>query len=142
MPIERIIVGVDGSPGAAKALELTVELARATGAEVVAVHAFEPLALIGKVEPPLDFPKIKHETEALLRDEWCRPLADAGVDFRSVVIDADPVGALVDTTEAEDGDLVIVGTRGLGKARALVLGSVASKLPSKSRVPVTIVPPD
>lgn len=140
MGIERIVVGVDGSTGSSRAMALAVELAEATGAEVVAVHAFEPLALIGKVEPPLDFAKIKRETEAVLRDEWCRPLTEAGVDFRAVVLDADPVGALVDTIEQEDGDLVVVGTRGLGKAKALVLGSVAEKLPSRSPVPVTIVP--
>lgn len=141
MPIDRIVVGVDGSDGAARAVSLTAELAEATGAEVVAVHAFEPLALIGKVEPPLDFPKIKHETEAMLRDDWCRPLADAGVGYRTVVVDADPIGALLDVVAAERGDLIVVGTRGLGKAKAMVLGSVAGKLPSRSPVPVTIVPP-
>jgi nucleotide-binding universal stress UspA family protein len=140
MAIERIVVGVDGSTGSARALALVAELATATGASVVAVHAFEPLALIGKVEPPLDFPKIKRETESLLRDEWCRVLSEAGVEFRGVVVDADPVSALIGTVEAEHADLVVVGTRGLGKAKALVLGSVAGKLPSRSPVPVTIVP--
>ena len=142
MPIERIIVGVDGSAGASKALELTAELADACGAEVVAVHAFEPLALVGKIEPPLDFVKIKHDTEALLRDEWCRPLADAGVDYRTTVVEDDPVGALIDTAKAQDGDLIVVGTRGVGGVRGLMVGSVANKLPHKSHVPVTIVPPD
>jgi nucleotide-binding universal stress UspA family protein len=56
------------------------------------------------------------------------------------VVDADPVSALIGTVEAEHADLVVVGTRGLGKAKALVLGSVAGKLPSRSPVPVTIVP--
>jgi nucleotide-binding universal stress UspA family protein len=142
MAIKRIIVGVDGSAGSAKALSLTAELAAATGAEVVAVHAFEPLALVGKIEPPLDFVKIKHETEEILRTEWCAPLAGADVPFRTVVVEEDPVHALVDTAKAEGGDLIVVGTRGLGSVRGAVLGSVANKLPHKAHVPVVIVPPE
>ena len=142
MPIKRIVVGVDGSEGAAKALALTAELAAATGAEVVAVHAFEPLALVGKIEPPLDFVKIKHDTEELLRSEWCEPLSQAGVPFRAVVVEEDPVGALIDTAKAENGDLIVVGTRGIGGVRGVVLGSVANKLPHKAHVPVVIVPPE
>jgi nucleotide-binding universal stress UspA family protein len=142
MPIQRIIVGVDGSEGSARAVAFAAELAAPAGAEVVAVHAFEPLALIGKIEPPLDFVKIKHETEDLLRDTWCQPLHDAGVAFRALVVEGDPVHALVDAAKTEDADLIVVGTRGIGGVRGMVVGSVAGKLPHKSGVPVTIVPPD
>lgn len=141
MPITRIVVGVDGSDGSGKAVALTCEIAAATGAEVVAVHAFEPLSYVGKIEPPLDFPKIKHDTEQLLRDEWCKPLVDAGVPFRAVVVEVDPVHALIETAKAEGADMIVVGTRGIGGVKGMVLGSVASKLPSRSPVPVTIVPP-
>lgn len=141
MPITRIVVGVDGSEGSAKAVALACELAAATGAEVVAVHAFEPLSYVGKIEPPLDFPKIKQQTEELLRTEWCRPFEEAGLAYRTLVVDDDPVHALVYAATNEAADMIVVGTRGIGGVRGMVVGSVASKLPSTSPVPVTIVPP-
>jgi nucleotide-binding universal stress UspA family protein len=139
--IERIIIGVDGSEGSGRGMAVCIDLAGPLGAEVIVVHAFEPLSYVGKVEPPLDFARIKLETEQLLRDEWCSPFADAGIPFRTSVVDADPVHALTDTAAAEQADLIVVGTRGIGGVRGKVLGSVASKLPQHSKVPVVIVPP-
>ena len=45
-PIRRIVVGVDGSDGAARAVAWSARLARATGAEVVAAHAIESPAFL------------------------------------------------------------------------------------------------
>jgi nucleotide-binding universal stress UspA family protein len=139
--IDRIVVGVDGSEGSSDAVLFCADLASAVGAEVVAVHAFEPLALLGKVEPPVDFAAVKDQIGTLLHDDWCQPLAERGVAFRIAVVEDDPVTAMVDAAQAEGADLVVVGTRGLGGVKGLVLGSVATKLPHRCPVPVTIIPP-
>lgn len=140
MTVQRIVVGTDGSEGASTALELAAGLAVQLGAGLVVVHAFEPLAHLGKVEPPIDFARLRREMETALRERWCRTLTARGLAFESRVVDADPVTALVDAAAQEEADLLVVGTRGLGGFHGLLLGSVTTKLLQRSRRPVVVVP--
>ncbi|MGD9754473.1 MAG: universal stress protein, partial [Acidimicrobiia bacterium] len=78
MSVRRIVVGVDGSDNAAAAVRWTAALAVQLGAEVVAVHAFEPLALLGEVPPPVDFAALRAAAEEDLQQRWCEPLHAAG----------------------------------------------------------------
>jgi nucleotide-binding universal stress UspA family protein len=139
--LRTIVVGVDGSAGAAEALRWAADLARQTGAHLVAVHAFEPLAWIGRAEPPLDFVRLADEVGRRLAQEWCSGIEASGVELSTVVIDDEPTIALTQAAEQHEADLVVVGTRGLGRIKRIVLGSVARKLPEVAGRPVTIIPP-
>lgn len=142
MSVRRIVVGVDGSDNAAAAVRWTAALAVQLGAEVVAVHAFEPLALLGEVPPPVDFAALRAAAEEDLQQRWCEPLHAAGVAVRAVVLERGPVEALVEAADEADADLVVVGARGRSTLRGLVLGSTSQKLPHETRRPVCIVHPD
>ena len=140
MTIRTIVVGVEGSANAEAAVVLAAEVARGRGARVVAVHAFEPLALLGKVEPPVDFAVLEETTRRTLRDEWCAPLHDAGVVYEARVVENDPVHGLVEAADEVEADLIVVGARGMSRLKGLVLGSTSIKLPQVAGRPVTIVP--
>lgn len=148
--IRRIVVGVDGSEGAARAVVWAARLARTTGAEVVAAHAIEtPLFLDGY---PLVAGTIPHEPwdvawkewreheHELLEQRWCRPLAEAGVNYRAETIAGGPK-ALIELAESEDADAIVAGRRGRGGFAELVLGSFSHHLVHHSRRPVIVVPP-
>jgi nucleotide-binding universal stress UspA family protein len=139
--VRTIVVGVDGSEGAADALQWAADLARQTGARLVAAHAFEPLAWVGRAEPPLDFVRLADEVGRRLAHEWCAGIEASGVELSTVVLDDEPTIALSQIAEEQDADLLVVGTRGLGRVKRLVLGSVARKLPEAAGRPVTIIPP-
>ncbi len=141
MSVSTIVVGTDGSEGARHAVEFAAGLARDLGATVVVVHAFEPLALVGLVEPPVDFAKLRDQAQELLESEWAQPLADAGVDHEAVVAEGHAADVLADVAAAHDADLLVVGARGLGGVRGLLLGSTSARLPHVTGIPVTIVPP-
>ena len=64
MSLSKIVVGVDGSPIGQRAVAFAVDLAGSLGIELVAVHAFEPLSMIGKVPPPLDFAALEAAAKA------------------------------------------------------------------------------
>lgn len=149
-PIRRIVVGVDGSDGATRAVMWSARLARATGAEVVAAHAIEsPVFLDG-------FPLVtgtipteswdvawkewREHTRELLEQRWCRPLAAAGVRYRAEMIEGGPK-ALIELAESEDADAIVVGRRGRGGFAELVLGSFSHHLVHHSHRPVIVVPP-
>jgi len=140
MSVRTIVVGADGSENSQRAVRFAAELAQQLGARVVAVHAFDPLAQLGKVEPPVDFAKLERETRERLESQWCAALHDAGVACESIVVENTPVGAIVDAADAHDADLVVVGARGHSPVRQLVLGSTSMKLPHQTKRPVTIVP--
>jgi nucleotide-binding universal stress UspA family protein len=99
-PIRRIVVGVDGSDGAMRAVMWSARLARATGAEVVAAHATEsPLFMdgfplvTGTIPTELwdvAWKEWRQHTRELLEQRWCRPLAAARVRYRAELIAGGP----------------------------------------------------
>lgn len=59
---------------------------------------------------------------------------------RTLLVDGNAAGALMDVTERENAGMVVVGNRGRGGFTELLLGSVGHQLVQHSRVPVLIVP--
>lgn len=140
MKVERIVVGVDGSENACRAVEWAAGLAALTGARVVAVHA---LGLLfhgehGEVTPAQ--PR-RAEIETKLEREWCAPLDAAGVAHECRVSDGPPVMVLLDAADELDADLIVVGSRGLGGFPELLLGSTSTQVAQLAHHPVTIIPP-
>lgn len=124
-----IVVGLDGSEGATRALDWAIDLATATGSEIVAVHA----------------PHSTDGTEVLdvaaeVLDQWCAPLRDRGVPHEMRVGAGDARTALEQAADGTDASLLVVGTRGLGPVRGLLLGSVAGYVTRYAKRPIAVVP--
>ena len=136
----RIVVGYDGSPASRAALARAAERAGDDG-QVYVVHAYSlPNDWIGMpnyqvmLDAALDraqlaIDKIETESGADL----------AGVSWEAEVIGASAARAIADTARARNADEIIVGTRGYGRARAL-LGSVAHELIHLADCPITVIP--
>lgn len=136
--LETILVGVDGSGHAARALAHAGDLAERTGARIIAVHAAHGPVPDASVQPLAT----RRRSLPELLEDWCTPLHVRGLDdHESVIAEGDPRTALLDVAEERGADLVVIGSRGLGPVSKLVLGSVASSLIHHSRIPVTVVPP-
>lgn len=138
---KRVIVGVDGSDGSLRALRWAAGLAAGLGGTVIVVHAFEPLQHLDEIEPGTDFEDLLHATEQRMRDEWCALVTAAGAECIPVIAGGAPNEVLTDTARKQEADIIVVGARGLGTVRGLVLGSTSAKLAHTSKLPVTIVPP-
>lgn len=107
----RIIVGTDGSDTAAKAVARAVELAQTTGATLTIMTAG------------------KSDKGARVVEEAKATHSDADVEIDTVVVDAEPVSALIDTARSGGYDLVVVGNKGMtGVSRFFRLGAVPNKL--------------
>lgn len=127
----RVLVALDGSAGARHALDWAIGFARDLEAEVVAVHAFG----LGTD------PGVPADAEEALLTSWCEPLRASGVDHRSRVEAGDARDALVRVATEEQAMLTVLGTRGLGPVRSVLLGSVASHVVRHGDRPVAVVPP-
>lgn len=140
----KIIVGVDGSEHANRAIEWCAKYAPALDAEVVAVHAIDIPFYVSPTTASLPPPPLSPETRAEMREHittvWCAPLAKATVPFRVVLMDSDPALAIMQAAKTEQADLVVTGRRGRGGFAELVLGSTTYALTHHLERPLVIVP--
>lgn len=134
----RIVVGVDGSEPAARALQWAISEARVRSATVQAVHAWSyPLAMgVGANASELLMRGAESAAEAVL---------DHAVASRPDDVVVEPVltlGLAAETLlDASKGaDLLVVGSRGHGGFFGLLLGSVSQQCAHHAACPVVIVP--
>jgi len=135
----RVLVALDGSPGADVALRLVAGLPWPDGSVVRLIGAVEgdlqpiaPNELLG--EPARRAPV---ELQAA-QDEAARLLERPGLTVDRVVRRGQPAAAIIDEARALDANLVVMGTRGLGRVRTLLVGSVAAGVVDGAPCPVLV----
>lgn len=130
-----VLVGLDGSEMSQRAVAQTAVYAKAFGAQVVAVHAIGLMSVIdGEHVPSRDF---RDRIDSVVHD-WVAPLRQAGVEHRTVCEDGPPGLVLLRLIDRVGAGLVVLGTRGIGSAEGVVLGSTSHHLVQHSPVPVLI----
>ena len=136
--MERIIIAIDGSPGARAALETGLALARGAGAIATVVYVrHAPLPVLG--DPFY---------QRLLSNELMRArvaIADAealaatmGVDIEPEVLEGHPARCVLDLAEARGAGLIVVGSRGRGAITGALLGSVSAEIVHNASQPVLV----
>ncbi len=136
-PIETIVVGVDGSPGSAAAIEWCAAVAPALRARVIAVLAFEPFVEWVPESDPKSWKRVAEWEMGV----WIEPLRDRGVPVDTVIVeDIHPVAAIADTAAKRSAQLIVVGTHGLGGFTKMRLGGIAVQLVHHIGLPVVLVP--
>jgi nucleotide-binding universal stress UspA family protein len=129
-----IVVGHDGSPSSAGALEWAVALGSSTGADVIAAHVWQ--ATSSEVRPRLHRRLSSAARESI--DRWAK---DVSHEVRPLDVEGEARMELVNLATRLNAGLVVVGRRGAGKVKPLRIGSVASYLVTSSPVPIAIIPP-
>jgi nucleotide-binding universal stress UspA family protein len=135
-----IVCGIDGSDGARKAARVADDLAQRLGARLVLVHGtpIAPSVLYGVVFDNEAFQRDALADAERMLEEAARSCATEAVARRAV--QGPPAAALVQAIEEESADLLVVGTRGRGAMRSVLLGSVAHEMLAISPCPVVVVP--
>jgi nucleotide-binding universal stress UspA family protein len=140
-----IVVGVDGSDGGAAALEFAAEEAALRRAPLRVVSAWEiPTAAYGAgAAPPLDPATL--DAFRLRAEQIAEDAAEAVKKLQpSVEVEAlsgagQPADVLL--AQGADAELVVVGRRGLGGFKSLLLGSVSQQVVHHASCPVVVVQP-
>lgn len=136
---DRIVVGVDGSPSSRIALRWAVEEAKLRGAVVEAVLAWNVDysvvigAMSAAVAAGMDPQRLRDDNKALLDGI----LGEAGGDVRALLTEGDARDVLV--RASRDAALLVVGSRGAGPIREVLLGSVSSYCVQHASCPVVVV---
>ena len=140
--METIVVGVDGSEGSLAALRFAVAEARLRKARLRVVHAWTvpPVSTYHEAEHAIrtDFDGVHAAAQALLDEVVEKALGgDSDILVEKAVVEGPPAGALV--AAARDAALLVVGSRGLGGFKALLLGSVGQQCAHHAPCPIVIV---
>lgn len=154
--MQRIVVGVDGSPGSQRALDWAAEEAalRGVGLEVVTTYESEPEwaglpADAGMTSKQIEAVRDHVATATRRAAEHAKGVAEKMIGrlprtthAEAVVIASQrPAEALVE--RSRDAEMLVVGSRGLGGFKTLMLGSVSQQCATHAHCPVVIIrPPD
>lgn len=143
--MERILIAVDGSEPADRALNVAYKIAAASRAECLIVtvtttpkgHEAEVLAYV------------EHSTTEEIGESWARAVVEEAASctkpvgtgaVNTKVLFGDPAAKILSEALDWQADLIAIGRRGRGRLEGLLLGSVSQKLAALSPVPVLIVP--
>jgi nucleotide-binding universal stress UspA family protein len=139
---KKILAPVDGSPNSHKSLKYAVDLAKKYEANITIIHVAERpiygyLSEEYVVSENLD--QIKKDSEKLLLERKTEVMNE-GLKVDAILTDGDPGQEILKTSEGYD--LIVMGSRGLGLTKSLLLGSVSNKILHHADKPVLIVRSD
>jgi nucleotide-binding universal stress UspA family protein len=132
--LEKVLLATDGSEDAKLAAQAAANLSDKTGAELHVIHAWKYVP-----HPVLDPEHYEEEAGRLLKEQT-ELVTDAGATVREAHLTmAPPVDAILDLGEEIRADLIVVGSRGHGSIRRLLLGSVSEGVVHHATCPVLVL---
>jgi nucleotide-binding universal stress UspA family protein len=135
-----VVVGVDGSPTSQAAIRFAFQAASLRDVPLVAVHAWSDLPVTTVWELTTAWQAIQELESEVLSQRLAETQARyPGVHVEQVVVRDRPAHVLLD--HAKSAQLVVVGSRGRGGFRGLLLGSTSQALIHHAACPVAVVPP-
>ncbi len=138
--LQRLLVGIDFSADSENALRYGLSLAQEFEAEVHMLHVMEPpvypefLTPSEQTQDLLQVDVVKEKLEALVPQEarlWCTP--------RVTVLRGQPYEELVAYAVAHEMDMIVLGVRGHGLVKSLLLGSTTDRVVRRAPCPVLAV---
>lgn len=138
----RILLATDGSEDASAATRAAVDLARRSGSELHVVHAFEfippreYMSVALRLRPVRSF---RRRGQGLLDEQLERIEEAEGTVASAMLKQGPPVDQILYASEEIDAGLVVIGRRGLGGVRRLLMGSVSEGLIHNARRPILVL---
>ena len=143
----KICVAVDGSPSSEEAVKTAAELASRFDADLLIMHVIRPM-------------KIPQELQKFIRDDDLLNIRYAALEsvaqeivskavktaegyalerMQTSILNGDPASMIIQEARDKFADLIVMGTRGLGKLEGAVIGSISRKVAEVSELNLLIV---
>ncbi len=150
--IKNILVATDASSASDRALNMAAQMANQHNAELHIIHAIRDMQIPFEIKeiPELESDTIESFNTA--REEIMRKIAEtilrtarekverAGVDnVKTTIGTGDPATAILGYAKRWNMDMIVLGTRGLGKLKGSILGSVSRKVTNNAETSCLIV---
>ena len=136
--IKKILVPLDGSKNSIRGLDVAIHMARQCQATITGLY------VVGIIRPKTNEPitsleKILLDHAQKIMKKGKLKAAQQGILFFDRVSYGDDGKRIVDIAERKNFDLIVIGSRGMGAAKEIFLGSTSNYVLHKSKKPVLIV---
>jgi nucleotide-binding universal stress UspA family protein len=145
MQFKRLLIPLDGSPLAEKALPVALALAQKFDSEIILLQAVDiPPSMLDPVEYGSVYwlqeamTQFRTEAETYLKDKETF-LREQGYNVRTLVREAAPAQEIIHTADEEKVDMIVMSTHGRGGVARWTFGSVADKVARYCSCPVLLV---
>jgi len=144
---DKILVALDGSDHAQKALDTAIKLAQRCDGELILFHAIQLSALRGDYHAMVTpaarkiYRGLGREQGEAILDQAEKTAKNMGLHkvFRSIVEADSTAKAILSAADTSGINLLVLGTRGLTGLREMAMGSVAHKITAAAKCPVLII---
>jgi nucleotide-binding universal stress UspA family protein len=139
MKIKKILLPVDGSEHSMHAARFAADMAKQTEAEIVLIHCYSgfPTMMEGRV-----FEGVADELKAVANkvlDPFRELLKEGGIPFTDEIVEGPTAEAINTIAKKEKCDMIVMGSRGHGDVKGLLLGSVTHRVLQTAPCPVLVM---
>lgn len=139
-PVEKMVVGVDGSPGSIAALDWAMAEAQRRGATLHVVHAWR-YPYLGVRAGAAELVPLIHDDADHVLSEAVDYARSGGVAVVGHLVEQVESAGVLDIGREIGADLIVVGSRGRGGFSSLILGSVSTVVATHAPCAVAVVRP-
>ncbi|HSG42151.1 MAG TPA: universal stress protein [Anaerolineales bacterium] len=136
---ERILLAVDGSDHAVRAAKVAADLARCMKSELWVVVVYDPIpSYLGE-------PYLQNVIDARLPEaqevlkKAVDTVGDMPGEIHTEILEGNSAEAIIKVAKTRKSDVIVMGSRGLGRLAGMLLGSTSQKVVSHAPCPVLIV---
>ena len=127
---KKILVPVDGSDQALKAIDFAANLAKQDDATIHLLHVYKlPIIPEGMgeyvISDRIELQALGDQIISVAQDEVRKK---GGQHIEATVMEGDPAERIITYAKDHDVDMIVMGSRGLGSFKGLLLGSVSNKV--------------
>lgn len=142
MLFSKIMVAYDGSEMANRALQMSVELAKADESiQIIVLHAVESVAALTEFTNYSIVSRIEEAKKhgELIKEKAEKMLVSISNHWSIYIVEDRPEKAILNQSKVLHADLIVMGSRGLSGLKEFFLGSVSHYVTQHSSIPVLIV---
>lgn len=145
--LKNILVATDASPASNRAINLAADMAGRYGATLHLVYAVREMQLPPELKKMAEVEKIAGARadvldfvgRKILGDAESRALKKGASKVTSSLEHGDPATVILRYAKRRKADLIVLGTRGLGQVKGMLMGSVSRKVTNLSDINCLII---
>jgi nucleotide-binding universal stress UspA family protein len=137
----KLLVPVDGSENSFRALEEAIFLSKKLDAQITALHVMGKTPTV-YIHPQKELEELlenyRKESEGILKK--CQEIGKNNrIELNTAISEGDEASKIIQYAEKGQFDMIVMGHRGSGKFKEMVLGSVSEKVLHRTKCSVLIV---
>ncbi|RLC11913.1 MAG: universal stress protein [Deltaproteobacteria bacterium] len=136
----KIVLGLDGSNQSMLALKFSANLSQTFNAKLIIVHAYPFTSDLRNYK---EYDKLLVQRQAAGLEFFAqarKSIGNLSIEIEDDLLEGPAAEAIISVAESREADLIVLGTRGMGPFKGLLLGSVSTKVMQRAPCPVMVVP--